>query len=272
MSKPVTRAASSDSAGPPSQPITGLPAAGLPRYALVVGDPARARRIGATLAGGRQLASLREYESWIGAWTTPAGTTAEVVVASHGVGAPGAICLFEELHAGGARRMIRLGTAGAMAADLRAGDLVIAEAAVRDDGVTAQLLPPEYPAFATPELVLALAAAAADRGAPARRALAWTRALFHPGLLHLPTAAYAASGVIALEMELSALYVHAAARGYQRAGLLVIDGVSADDAPYNPHTVQVRDAVGRAGEIALDALLCDCPLPGDPSDSSGGTA
>lgn len=268
----MTRAAPAGAADPARQPISGLPSTGLPRYALVVGDPARARRIGALLGGGRLLASLREYESWIGTWTTPAGTTAEVVVASHGVGAPGAICLFEELHAGGARRMIRLGTAGAMAADLRAGDLVIAEAAVRDDGVTAQLLPPEYPAFATAELVLALAAAAADRGASARRSLAWTRALFHPGLLPLPTAAYAASGVIALEMELSALYVHAAARGYQRAGLLVIDGVSADDAPYNPHTAQVRDSVGRAAEVALDALLCDVPLPPHPTDPPGGTA
>lgn len=262
MSEPVTSTAAA------AQPITGLPTAGLPAAALVVGDPARARRIGALLGGGRALASLREYESWIGTWTTPSGTTAEVVVASHGVGAAGAICLFEELHAGGARRLIRLGTAGAMAPDLRAGDLVIAEAAIRDDGVTDQMLPPQYPAFATPELVLALAAAAAGRGAQARRSLAWTRALFHPGLLPLPTAIYAASGVIALEMELSALYVHAAARGYQRAGLLVIDGVSADDAPYNPHTPEVRDSVGRAAEVALDALLSGVPL----TDSAGGTA
>lgn len=256
-------AAAPGSAGVQAQPITGLPAAGLPVYALVVGDPARARRIGALLSGGRLLASLREYESWIGGWTTPSGISANVVVASHGVGAAGAICLFEELHAGGARRLIRLGTAGAMTADLRAGDLVIAEAAVRDDGVTAQMLPPEYPAYATPELVLALAASARDRGASARRSLAWTRALFHPGLLPLPTSIYAASGVIALEMELSALFVHAAARGYQRAGLLVIDGVSADDAPYNPHTPEVRDSVGRAAEVALDALI---------STTFGGTA
>lgn len=266
----MTHAAPGGSTGPASQPISGLPSTGLPGYALVVGDPARARRIGALLADGRRLASLREYESWIGTWTTPSGAAAEVVVASHGVGAAGAICLFEELHAGGARRVIRLGTAGAMAADLRAGDLVIAEAAVRDDGVTAQMLPPEYPAFATPELVLALAAAAVERGAAARRSLAWTRALFHPGLLPLPTAAYAASGVVALEMELSALYVHAAARGYQRAGLLVIDGVSADDAPYNPHTSEVRDSVGRAAEVALDALLSGPPLPAQLT--SGGTA
>jgi uridine phosphorylase len=243
------------SAGSPAQPITGWPASGLPLRALVVGDPARARRIGALLGGGRELASLREYTSWIGDWTSSDGSTEQVLVSSHGVGAAGALCLFEELHAGGTTRVIRLGTAGAMTPDLRAGDLVIADAAVRDDGVTQQMLPPEYPAFATPELVLALAAAAVSRGATARRGLAWTRALFHPGLLPLPTSIYVASGVSALEMELSALYVHAAARGYERAGLLVIDGVSADDAPYDPHTPAVRDAVGRAAEVALDALI-----------------
>ena len=260
-----------------AQPVSGLPASGLPPYALVVGDPDRARRIGELLSGGRQLASRREFESWIGIWTTPSGISSPVVVASHGVGAPGAICMFEELHSGGVRRMIRLGTAGSMTTGLSAGDLVIAEACVRDDGVTAQLLPPEYPAFATPELVLALAAAAADRGAPALRSLAWTRALFLPGLLPLPTDIYAASGVAVLEMELSALYIHAAINGYQRAALLVVDGVSADDAPYNPHTAEVRDSVGRAAGIALDALLSDAPLPSPPNELPptplpGGTA
>jgi uridine phosphorylase len=242
-------------------PITGLPRAGVPRLALVVGDPARAVRIGEFLIDGRPLASLREYVSWIGRWAAPDGTESEVVVASHGVGAAGAICLFEELHVAGVRRIIRLGTAGAMSPDLRAGDAVIAEAAVRDDGVTQQMLPPEYPAFATPELVLALEAAAVLRGVPARRSIAWTRALFHPGLLPLPTSIYTASGVTALEMELSALYVHGAARGYQRAGLLVVDGVSADDAPYDPHTAAVRDGVGAAAAVALDALVSPLALP-----------
>lgn len=59
-----------------------------------------------------------------------------MVVASHGVGAPGAILLFQELAEAGVRTIIRFGTAGAIRPGIADGDLVIAEAAVRDDGVT----------------------------------------------------------------------------------------------------------------------------------------
>jgi uridine phosphorylase len=159
------------------------------------------------------------------------------------------------LHVAGVERVIRLGTAGAMVPELRSGDIVIADAAVRDDGVTQQLLPPEYPASATPELVCALIEGARIAEVPARRGLVWTRASFYPGLLPLPTVALVAAGVIAIEMELSALLVHGAARGYERAGILVIDGISADDAPYDPHKPEVAEGIDRATAIALTVLI-----------------
>jgi uridine phosphorylase len=235
-------------------PVTRIPRTGLPPRAIVVGDPFRAELLAKRLTDAVEVAHAREYRTFRGAWQ---GT--EVVVSSHGVGGPGAICLFQELADAGVRTILRLGTAGAMQAGIADGDLVIAEEAVRDDGVTQQLVPPEYPAVASAELVLALVAAARERQAPFHRGLVWTRAAFYPGLLPVPMPAYVRAGVLAIEMELSALLVHGSLHGLTTGGVLVIDGVAADElretTGYDPHREVVAAGVERAMDVALDALV-----------------
>lgn len=235
-------------------PVTRIPRTGLPPRAVVVGDPFRAELLAKRLTDAVEVAHAREYRTFRGSWQ---GT--EVVVSSHGVGGPGAICLFQELADAGVRTILRLGTAGAMQAGIADGDLVIAEAAVRDDGVTQQLVPPEYPAVASAEVVLALVAAARERQAPAHRGLVWTRAAFYPGLLPVPMPAYVRAGVLAIEMELSALLVHGSLHGLTTGGVLVIDGVAADElretTGYDPHREVVAAGVERAMDVALDALV-----------------
>lgn len=182
-----------------------------------------------------------------------------VAVASHGVGGPGAILLFQELADAGVRTILRFGTAGAMKAGIGDGDLVIAEAAVRDDGVTHQLLPPEYPAISSPEAVLALQRAAREANAPHHRGIVWTRAAFQPGLI--PFFSYDGAGLAAIEMELSALLVTASLRGLVAGGVLVIDGANADQlvdeettGGYNPHRDVVAAGVERGAVVSLEAL------------------
>ncbi|MFJ3877114.1 nucleoside phosphorylase [Streptomyces sp. NPDC090077] len=235
-------------------PLTRIPRTGLPARALVVGDPARAEAVAGRLEGAKEVSHHREYRLFTGTWRA-----IPVAVASHGVGAPGAILLFEELAEAGVRTLIRLGTAGAIRPGLADGELVIAEAAVRDDGVTGQLLPPEYPAVATPEAVLALQGAARAVGAPHHRGIVWTRAAFQPGLI--PLTPYGEAGIAAIEMELSALLVTASLRGLTAGGLLVLDGANADDlvdeeatGGYNPHRKVVADGMGLAATVALEAL------------------
>ncbi|WP_253917217.1 purine-nucleoside phosphorylase [Streptomyces sp. MNP-20] len=244
------------SASPAPQPITGLPRTGLPPYAVVVGDPARAAAVAGLLDDAAEVAYRREYRTFTGTWRE-----LPVVVSSHGVGAPGALLLFQELAQAGVTHVIRLGTAGAIRPGIASGDLVIADAAVRDDGVTGQLIPAEYPAFGAPEAVLALQRAARAAGAPHHRGVVWTRAAFQPGFLPLPADAYERAGVAAIEMELSALYVFASTRGLVAGGALVVDGVNADElvdeettGGYDPHRSEVADGVARGARITLDAL------------------
>lgn len=241
-------------------PVSRIPRTGLPPRAVVVGDPFRAERMARRLDDPVEVAYAREYRTFRGSWRG-----VEVVVSSHGVGGPGAICLFQELADAGVGTILRLGTAGAMQAGIGDGDLVIAEASVRDDGVTHQLVPPEYPATCSAEAVLALVAAARERAAPHHRGLVWTRAAFYPGLLPVPMPAYVQAGVLAIEMELSALLVLASLRGLTAGGVLVIDGVAADElvgtTGYDPHRDVVAAGVERAMDVALDALAALAPAP-----------
>ncbi|MDQ1030614.1 uridine phosphorylase [Streptomyces umbrinus] len=235
-------------------PVARVPRTGLPPHAVVVGDPARAAAVAALLESAQEVSYHREYRVFSGSWKG-----LPVVVASHGVGGPGAILLFQELADAGVRTILRFGTAGAMRPGIRDGDLVIAEAAVRDDGVTQQLLPPEYPAVAAPEAVLALQRAARKQGAPHHRGFVWTRAAFQPGLI--PLTSYDGAGLAAIEMELSALLVTASLRGLTAGGVLVIDGVNADElvdrtttGGYDPHREVVAAGVERGSVVSLEAL------------------
>src|SRR5438477_1535203 len=214
-------------------PITRIPAAGLPTSALVCGDPKRAERIAQQLDGATLVGSNREYVTYRGRWHQ-----VELLAASHGVGAAGAMIAFQELARAGVTTMIRVGTCGALRDDIADGDLVVASAAVRDDGVSDQMVPPTYPAAATPEVVLALERACEAAGARHHRGLVWTKSLFYPGALTPPLEPLISAGVIALEMELSALLVLGGMLGLRTGGLLVVDGNPTQRASafaYDPH-------------------------------------
>lgn len=235
-------------------PVTGIPRTGLPTRALVVGDPFRAERIAQQLDGVVEVAFKREYRTYRGRWNG-----VDVIVSSHGVGAAGALCQFQELMDAGVDTIIRLGTAGSLASGIADGDLVVADSCIRDDGVTHQLMPESYPASSTAEVVLALLASARKHAAPHHRGVVWTRAALYPGVLDLGLPGYVKLGVVAIEMELSALLVLAATRGVRAGGALVIDGAAADElvdtTGYDPHRNVVAQGVERGVTVTLDALV-----------------
>jgi uridine phosphorylase len=119
------------------------------------------------------------------------------------------------------------------------------------------MVPSTYPAAATPEVVLALEDGCRASGARWHRGLVWTKSLFYPGVLEPPRDLYIRAGVIALEMELSALLVLGGLLGLRTGGILVVDGnptrrASAFD--YDPHRPVVDEGVERSIAAALHAI------------------
>ncbi|HUI23922.1 MAG TPA: nucleoside phosphorylase [Nitrososphaerales archaeon] len=128
------------------------------RIALLPGDPGRVPKIAERFRDAKDLGSNREYRAFGGRIGDE-----KVVAVSTGIGGPAAAIAIEELARLGVKVMIRVGSCGAIAPDIRTGSVIIADAAVRMDGTSAQYVPPGYPAAASPEVVMALTEAAKSR-------------------------------------------------------------------------------------------------------------
>lgn len=237
--------------------LTRVPVRDLARRVLVVGDPERARKVAAELLDdARQVGQNREYLTFTGTYR---GT--EVSVMSHGVGAAGAAVAFEELCRGGAQRIIRSGTAGGMQPGVRDGAVVVATGAVRRDGLSVQLVPPEFPAVADAELVLALWEAAGRTGLERHRGVVLTSDAFYPHpVLGSDHRLWQQAGCVAVEMEVAALLVTAALHAVPAGAVLAVDGnpLAQEDegmSDYQPFREIVHRAVDGALRCALEALV-----------------
>lgn len=211
------------------------------RYVLMPGDPGRCVRIASHLSDAVMVAKNREFTVYTGKLGD-----AKVSVCSTGIGGPSAAIAVEELAACGADTFIRIGTCGGIAEKVAAGDAIIALGAVRQEGTSAQYMPPEYPAVANLDVTLALRDAARDMGLRFHTGVVQSKDSFYgqhspermpvAGELLYKWEAWKRGGVLASEMEAAAIFV-AAAVLRRRAGAIFAalwnqetGGVSLDEA------------------------------------------
>lgn len=230
------------------------------RYVLLPGDPGRCSLIAAAFDEARQVAANREYTTFTG---TVLGET--VSVTSTGIGAPSTAIAVEELAAIGADTLIRVGTAGATQNYLRTGSLVVAQAAVRDEGTTAHYIPLSYPAVADAAVVDALSRAAQRLGYGAHTGIVRsTDGLFADlSPQSMPVQAlwkgthdnvWAQGNVLCAEMEAAALFVVSSIRGLRAGCLLtVVNETGTGDIPGD--TVPSLDPLIATAVEALRLLI-----------------
>lgn len=121
------------------------------RYVILPGDPDRVPKIAEYLDNAKQVACNREYNVYTGYIDNE-----KITVCSTGIGGPSAAIAVEELVKCGADTFIRVGTSGGINLKVSGGDLIIASAAIRGEGTTAEYLPIDYPAVADFTVVDAL--------------------------------------------------------------------------------------------------------------------
>ena len=215
---------------------------------LLPGDPGRAKRVAERLEDAQCYNDFRGLTGYTGVYKGHS-----ISVQTTGMGAPSAAIVVEELAMLGAKTVIRIGTCGGAGPDVRPGDLVIATAACPLDGTTRQYLGGEsYAPAASYRVVRALADAAA--GANIRH---------HAGLIATEDALYAvtpgwaetwsARGVLAQEMEASAVFTVAALRGLE-AGCVLTAANSAGEHERLPDD-ELLPAIDRMIDVALEAAV-----------------
>lgn len=129
------------------------------KYVILPGDPKRCKKIAEYFEDARLMADSREYVTYTGYLEGE-----KVSVTSTGIGGPSAAIAVEELVQCGADTFIRVGTSGGMDIQVKGGDLVIANGAIRMEGTSKEYAPIEFPAVPDFHVMSALAEAANKLG------------------------------------------------------------------------------------------------------------
>lgn len=162
--------------------------------------------------------------------------------------------------------MIRVGTCGGMRLDVLGGDLVVATAAIRQEGTSREYLPVEFPAAADFAVTGALMEAAAGLGKKAHAGVVHCKDSFYGQ--HSPETspvaarlleqweAWKRGGCLASEMESAALFILAAARGIRAGCVLEVLWNQEREAAglENPRAAGTGDAIDTAA-AALALLI-----------------
>jgi purine-nucleoside phosphorylase len=229
-----------------SAPIGLQPTAALAERVLLPGDPARALLLAEAL-----LEAPKMFNHHRGLWgyTGLARDGEPLTIQSTGMGGPSAAIVISELADLGARRLLRVGTCGALQSGMGLGELLIASEAVPADG-TSRALGAGDRVPATPHLVAALSASAGDGDGVHCGAVVSTDLFYDRRGLEQQ---WSRAGVLGVEMEASTLFALAAAHGFDAAALLVVsDLVLPARMRIGPD--ELRAAERRMGEVALRAL------------------
>jgi purine-nucleoside phosphorylase len=220
---------------------------------LLPGDPNRSRRISERFDEG-SARQVNDHRGLLGFTGTYNGVP--VSVQTTGMGTPSLSIVVEELLRLGAKRLIRVGTCGGIAGGLKTGDLVIATAACPTDGSTRTYLHGEaYAPAADFELTRSLVDAAAAAGIGVTTGLVASVDVFYN-----PDDDYAKRwrdrGVLAFEMEASALFFLAARSWVQAACALTVSDVLGDDVTTEESYLPLDEldrAIDRMIGVALEA-------------------
>jgi uridine phosphorylase len=235
----------------------------LGRYILLPGSDGRAEAMAQRLQNVKVCSHSRRHNFYMGTWQN-----IDIAVMSSGMGCPSMDIIATELLHLGARRIIRVGTAGSLQPQrLRIGSLVIPTAAVRDEGTSRHYLDRSIPVQASLEFLDAVRRAAAEQKMLDKIHLGITHTKdslyareFGEGPLQAEHARYMqhlqAAGVLASEMECAQLFTLTqiwnqkllqteAARPVVRSGAIL--AIIGDDQPFAD-----GDAVKATIEQAID--------------------
>lgn len=186
---------------------------------LLPGDPSRARCIAERFL---EDAVERNTERGLLGYTgTFEGTP--VSVQATGIGGPSAAIVVEELVQLGVKRLLRVGTCGALQPYLSQGDLILALSAIPDDGTSMRYAGGEPIApTADWDLLHGVVHAAKEIG----ERITYVGPIVSTDVFYEPDdgrfARWSERGALAVEMEAAALFTIAALRGVQAGCLLAV--------------------------------------------------
>jgi uridine phosphorylase len=173
------------------------------------------------------------------------------VLTSFGGGSPMVMELAEELAVIGATKMILMTWGGTLQRDLKPGDIIVCNRAIRDEGASHHYLPPGKYVEANGPLVTQLVDAIQRRGAQCTVGTTWTTDAPYRETRE-EIVRYQAEGVKTVEMESAGLYTVGQVRALQTASVVIgMDSL----ASLRRQTPERLDGIMRSLEVAYTAAI-----------------
>jgi uridine phosphorylase len=136
-------------------------------------------------------------------------------------GAPATVTLAEALTASGIKNTLIFGEAGSISPEVKIGEIVVPTFAVREEGTSYHYLPPNFEAKPSDNLLKNIRGLLYKTGVPYKEGGVWTTdAPFRETMKKV--LAYSKAGILAVEMECSALLCLSTYRRTNSAALLII--------------------------------------------------
>lgn len=219
---------------------------------LLPGDPRRAQHIASTLLDDAvEVTDVRNMLGFTGGWKSR-----RVSVMGSGMGIPSTLIYATELvKSFGVRRLVRVGTCGAVAPTLKLGDVIVALGAGTDSQVNRiRFSGYDLPATASWPLLEKVTRTARARGKPVVVGNVFSSDLFyHPDTALRETLQHL--GFLAIEMEAAGLYGLASELGVEAIAVLTVSDHVAHPGGMTPE--QRETGVDDMTRLVLDALLGD---------------
>lgn len=173
------------------------------------------------------------------------------VLTGFGGGSPMVMELAEELAVMGARKMILMTWGGILQQDIKPGDIVLCNRAIRDEGASHHYLPPEKYIEADSSLVEQLVESIRARGAEGTVGTTWTTDAPYRETRE-EVIRYQAEGVKTVEMESAGLFTVGQVRAVQTASVVIgMDSL----ASLHWQTPERLDGIMRSLEIVYAAAI-----------------
>lgn len=217
---------------------------------LMPGDPLRAKAIAENHLDNSVLVnSVRNMLAYTGLWRGK-----RVSVMGSGMGMPSISIYANELFEYfGVQKIVRVGTCGALSAEMELGDLVLATAASTDSAMNRQRFGGwDYSASADFGLLRSVWSAAEKHGLKIHAGEVFSTDFFYhpdPGFIDRVQSL----GILALDMESAALYALARHHGRRALTLLSVSDVIPTDE--RASTEERQNAFGAVIHVVLDALM-----------------
>ncbi len=186
------------------------------------------------------------------------GTKNQVGVIGHfGFGAPATASTLERLIAMGVEEVIVIGAVGGLTKDMKIGDIVVCEKALRDEGTSYHYLKPSKYSYPSKQLTDKIKAAFSEMGKEYKTTVNWTTdAIYRETVAEVKR--YQKEGVSTVDMELSALFAVAQYRKINIASACTVSDSLAGDV-WKPKFHSVQKNLKTIYQAALMALLDNNP-------------